>query len=621
MGEHRMKHAISSLSFPGTLSAKIEAVAKAGFQYFEIFYEDLVYGDIKARDVARYAKSLGLEIISLQSLRDFEAAPHQVREWNFRRGERYLDLAAELGVGMLVVTSNGRPDAIDDPDLAAADLVALADMAATRGLRVGYEALSGGRWVQTFTQALPIIQRAARKNLGLVIGTAHTTFAGGNLADLGKLDPNQIFLVHLADVADIKMDSRLLANNFRLFPGQGDLPLHDVYRALGRIGYRGPVSLEIFNGQMRGMLPSRIATDGVRSFNLLEDVDEASRAAIQDIAFVEFACFDDNRTKLIEVLKGLGFAHTHTHHAKKVSLWRNGTVNIILNEDPRGHAHSYHLLNGLSVCAVGYNVSGLKGWMKRLADYHGGKVERLAGPGDMDIPSVHGIDGGLIFFLDTEAERPFHEVDFTRLPGAKAIEAGGLTAVDHFSQAVPPAEFHSAVLFYRSLMGFEGGEQLGVLDPHGAMQSRNLRSANGRVRMSVNASFGPNSTTQRFLASRLGAGAQHFAFRCDDIFAFAAKVSPEIVLRIPASYYDMLGLRFDLDPALIEQMRRTNILYDEDDSGRYFQLYSVDINGVFLEVVQRDGGYAGFGAINAPVRMSAQTRPYDEALTVLTDAI
>lgn len=607
-----MQWAISSLSFPDVLQKKVEAAAKAGFNGFEIFYEDLVYCDVKADAIAQYARDVGLDIVSLQSLRDFEAAPAGVRTWNLKRAERHLDLAASLGARMLVVTSNARADALDDPGLAAADLAALADLAAARGLKVGYEALSGGRHVRSYPQAWAIVKRAGRPNLGLVISAAHTHFAGGDFAGLRDIDPARIFLVHLADVPNIRMDSRLLSNNFRLFPGQGDLPLHELYQTLGEMGYAGPVSLEIFNGQMRGMLPSRIATDGIRSLNLLDDVDESSRTAIESIAFVEIACFDEKKTRLVEILRSLGFEHTHVHRSKKVNLWRHGAANIILNEDPSSLAHSYHLLNGLSVCAVGYNVRGMAGWLKRLADYQGGRIECLARPGEMNIPSIHGIDGGLIFFLDAEAEKPFHEADFNRIAESVTAGAGGLGEVDHFSQAVIPAEFYMGVLFYRSLMGFEGGEQIGLIDLHGAMQSRNLRSANGRVRMAVNASFGANSTTQRFLSTRMGAGYQHFAFRCDDIFAFAEKVDPEIVLRIPATYYDVLALRFDLPAERIEAMRRHNILYDEDANGRYFQLYTADINGLFFEIVQRDGGYAGFGAVNAPVRMAAQTRLYDE---------
>ena len=44
-------------------------------------------------------------------------------------------------------------------------------------------------------------------------------------------------------------------------------------------------------------------------------------------------------------------------------------------------------------------------------------------------------------------------------------------------------------------------------------------------------------------------------------------------------------------------------------NGRYFQLYSRQRSSeVFFEIVQRDGGYDGYGAVNAPFRVSAQKR-------------
>jgi 4-hydroxyphenylpyruvate dioxygenase len=52
-----------------------------------------------------------------------------------------------------------------------------------------------------------------------------------------------------------------------------------------------------------------------------------------------------------------------------------------------------------------------------------------------------------------------------------------------------------------------------------------------------------------------------------------------------------------------------NILYDEDDKGSFFQLYSRAWGGeLFFEIVQRVEGYQGYGAPNAPFRIAAQRR-------------
>ena len=65
--------------------------------------------------------------------------------------------------------------------------------------------------------------------------------------------------------------------------------------------------------------------------------------------------------------------------------------------------------------------------------------------------------------------------------------------------------------------------------------------------------------------------------------------------------------RFDLDEAVVAQLRSGNILYDRTDGAEYFQIYSVPIlDGFFFEVVERRAGYPGYGARNAPIRLAAQ---------------
>ena len=78
---------------------------------------------------------------------------------------------------------------------------------------------------------------------------------------------------------------------------------------------------------------------------------------------------------------------------------------------------------------------------------------------------------------------------------------------------------------------------------------------------------------------------------------------------MPQNYYDDLEARFDLDAALLTRMKTSQILYDEDDNGAFFQFYSrTGSDGLFFEILQRSGGYSGYGAPNAPFRIAAQKR-------------
>ncbi len=616
-----MKRGISSLSFSGPLPNKIEAAAKAGFDGIEIFREDLVYCDGAPAEVARFIADSGLEVFSLQSLRDFEASPDARRAWNVKRAERFLDLAVDLGAPLLIVCANTRADTIDDPDRAAADLAMLADMAAERGLRLGYEALATSAAVRTYVDAWQIVEKAGRPNLGLVLGVVHTLAVGADFEALEAIDPGRIFLVHLADAPTAKMDVRLLARHFRLFPGQGDLPVADLFATLKTKGYEGPISMEIFNDQVRAMPPKTIASDGIRAFRLLDEATSADAAAppsVQDIGFIEFACAGAEAEDLKRLVAALGFVLTHRHKSKKVSLYRQGDINLVLNEEKRGPAHSYFLMHGVSVCALAFRVDNLPGMIDRIGQQLGGEVSHLANPGELDIPALRGLGGDMIFLLDGGPDAPaFHDVDFEAV-GTRAPVAGtGLQTIDHYTQAVAPTEFLTGLLFYRAMFRFASDEQVDIIDPHGTVRSRVLSNDSGRIRLALNSSIGPSTMVQRFLARNVLAAYQHFAFSCDDIFAYAKAMDPEMVLQVPANYYDDLLLRFDLERDLIEPMRAHNILYDQDGEGRpYFQLFTRDVNGLFFEVVQRNG-YAGFGAVNAPVRIAAQARDYEEVQNLL----
>jgi len=102
---------------------------------------------------------------------------------------------------------------------------------------------------------------------------------------------------------------------------------------------------------------------------------------------------------------------------------------------------------------------------------------------------------------------------------------------------------------------------------------------------------------------------QHVAFATSDIFATsrALKERGAPMLKVSNNYYDDLDARFTLDPGLIDAMREFGILYDREEGGEFYHLYTpVQGSRVFFEVVQRVGSYSSYGLPNAAVRMTAQ---------------
>ena len=78
-------------------------------------------------------------------------------------------------------------------------------------------------------------------------------------------------------------------------------------------------------------------------------------------------------------------------------------------------------------------------------------------------------------------------------------------------------------------------------------------------------------------------------------------------LKISKNYYDDIEARFGLDYEFCKKLERLNILYDEDDSGSFLQIYTPVFNdNFFFEFVQRINDYKGYGASNALFRIAAQ---------------
>jgi 4-hydroxyphenylpyruvate dioxygenase len=171
------------------------------------------------------------------------------------------------------------------------------------------------------------------------------------------------------------------------------------------------------------------------------------------------------------------------------------------------------------------------------------------------------------------------------------------------------------VLFYRSIFDLRKSPMVDVLDPAGLVRSQVVENAAGTLRLTLNGAENSRTFAGQFVTKTFGSSIQHIAFASADIFATAEAMGARgfTQLRFPASYYDDLDARFGLDPALLARLRGHNVLYDRDDGGEFFQFYGRSLGeGFFFEIVQRVGGYAGYGAPNAPFRIAAQRRAMRE---------
>lgn len=282
-----------------------------------------------ARQLGDFVKSLGMRIACTQPLRKIEG----VKDPAERRAT--LDLVAKrfpfmraFDTDLVFMCANIRTDdgVTSDLKTVARDLAELGDMAAAyaskdggRTLKIGYEGLS---WAtrNTWSASWEAVRFANRPNVGLIVdafnvlavefadpynpaghGRIYPTLdesldvLTGSLASLVRTVPgDRIFFFQCGDAELMNPatfhpptdpDTPALlpwSRNHRLYPLEqslgGYMPVELVAAAVLAAGYKGPMSLEVFNtslNQPGNDVPSVHASRGILS---LQRLTEAARA-------------------------------------------------------------------------------------------------------------------------------------------------------------------------------------------------------------------------------------------------------------------------------------------------------------------------------------------------------
>ena len=612
-----MRTSIATVSLSGPLEDKIDAIAEAGFDGLELFENDLLTCPLSPEEVRQRLADRGLALELFQPFRDFEAVGPQRLEDNMRRARHKLSLMERLGATSLLVCSNVSGDAVDDDALAAEQLRRLADLAAEHGVRVAYEALAWGRHVSDYRHAWRIVEMADHPGLGTCLDSFHILSRGDDPAPIESIPRDKIFLLQLADAPVMAMDVLQWSRHHRCFPGQGSLDVAGLTAHALRAGYQGPLSLEVFNDVFRQSPAVRTAVDARRSLTALEEATAGRMSAPgsaaagtrpsvvtltpppapvvpSGFAFAELSV--GQPAELDDLLAALGFTPTGRHRSKAVALWEQGDARLLVNAD-RGSETT-------KLCTIGLESDDPEASVDRAVAFRSPVLPREKAPDEVVLNSVAAPDGTEIFFCRTgQPDHTSWTDDFAPDAAAQPDRPGSLRRIDHVALTQPWQFFDEATLFYRSVLALEPQDTLEVADPYGLIRSRAVAGPDGTVRLALN--------VQPAAYDGAAPGPlQHVAFATDDILAAAAAMRRAGVplLPVPENYYDDLEARHRLDPGLAGDLRRLGVLYDRDGDGEFLQLFTATVGELFFEVVQRVGGYDGYGARNAPFRLAAQHR-------------
>ncbi|MFC9353680.1 bifunctional sugar phosphate isomerase/epimerase/4-hydroxyphenylpyruvate dioxygenase family protein [Arthrobacter sp. NPDC057013] len=627
-----MRTGIATVCLSGTLKEKMQACAIAGFDGIEIFEQDLVTSSLSPEDVRKMAADLGLTLDLYQPFRDFDSVTEDLLAANLRRAGAKFKLMSRLGMDTILVCTNVATATIDDDDLRAAQLAALADLAGEHGVKVAYEALAWGKYVNDYEHAHRLVETVDHPHLGTCLDSFHILSRDWDTAPIEGINADKIFFVQVADAPKLSMDVLSWSRHYRVFPGEGQFELAKFMGHVVRAGYTGPVSLEVFNDVFRQSDVERTAVDAMRSLIWLEEqsakwldanapaatggavaggppaparrrypMELATLPQVAEPAGFNFAEVKAADTGVLEkVLGQLGFEFNGRHRTKDVQLWTMGHARVIINEQAPEAAEP-------AIAALGFDVDSPVIASARAQQLKAPVVPRKSQANEEVFQGFAAPDSTEIFLCQGN---PDGTAAWTREFGeGLEVPTGDRTAViDHVNLAQPWQHFDEAVLFYTSALALEPQPYAEVASPSGLVRSQVMQTSDRDVRLVLNLApviqqDGADSGTAPRKAYQ-----EHIAFAVDDLVATAraARDRGLAFLQIPENYYEDLDARFDLDPGFLATLRDLNLLYDRDADGEFLHFYTATVGSVFFEMVERRGNYDGYGAPNAPVRHAVQ---------------
>jgi 4-hydroxyphenylpyruvate dioxygenase len=610
------RHAIATVCLSGLLEDKLVAAAAAGFDGVEIFEPDMLASPERPAEIAARCADLGLTIDLFQPVRDLEALPPAAFASALERVERKFAVMAELGVDTALVCSSVHPDAVDDDDLAAEQLRTVAGRAADHGLRIAYEALAWGKHVHTWDHSWRIVEAADHPALGLCLDSFHILSRGSDPAPIRDVPGEKLFFLQLADAADVAMDVLPWSRHHRLFPGQGAFDLATFTSHVAAAGYTGPWSLEVFNDVVRQADPRRAARDARRSLLALgEAVDPSGtplppRPAIGGPAFVELAVDPATADQVGTVLHALGLDRAGRHRTKPVTLWEAGDARVVVAEEGSGD----DTRPTTAVAGLAVRTDEPEALARRAEALLAPRRALPHAADEAELRAVAAPDGSLLLCCP-QRPRPgtddFWPGDFV-LTG-EPRRPGHVTGIDHVAVTPPWDDVGEASLFHRTVLGLEAVGEWEVAAPFGLVRSRLLGAGEGDGAVRVVLS---SSVVRRGGWAPGVPDPQALALAVDDVLAVSRAVTAAGValLDVGPNYYDDLVARGWVDEETAAELRAHRVLLDRDEHGEYRHVATEVLGGrVFLEAVQRCGGYRGHGAPDGPVRMAAHRRARAQA--------
>jgi 4-hydroxyphenylpyruvate dioxygenase len=186
---------------------------------------------------------------------------------------------------------------------------------------------------------------------------------------------------------------------------------------------------------------------------------------LDGIEYVEYATASPQAVG--QVLELMGFRPIARHRSREVLLYRQGTMNVVVNASPGVVSRGRVPGEQPRIAAIALRVRDARAAYDYVLERGAWEVPMHAQVMELNIPGIHGPGGAHIYFVDRHREFSIYDVDFTPIPTVDP-HPPALAGLHWFGvvQYIGGDRTEDWCEFYRQLFGFSvlpEAERFGVL--------------------------------------------------------------------------------------------------------------------------------------------------------------
>lgn len=256
---------------PTPLLDKIEIAGRAGYQAIEPWNDEIDAYLNQGGTIAELRRAIGdagLRVVSVIALHSWITASEEQYPAVLDECRRRMDQAVALGSPSIVASP---PQEVVDLERATRRFRDIYDIGKRLGVLPSMEFLGFVDGINSVASAWAIASGSGDPQAKIVADVFHMIRGGGSVDDLLLIPGDRMSCFHINDVPAVP-DPRTQTDGDRVMIGEGIADLPRVMANLRSIGYRGPISLELFNPLLWSQDPYDVVRRGLDKIRVLVEM-------------------------------------------------------------------------------------------------------------------------------------------------------------------------------------------------------------------------------------------------------------------------------------------------------------------------------------------------------------